>query len=1271
MTLNFPDSANTGDVFHDSTSGFSYEWNGTVWISTDPQRAANIKELDDISGSFNGSTTQFNLRVSSVAVEPVSDAQVLISVGGVMQNPTNDYTVSGSTITFTTAPSAGLTFFGVFLGQSLSLNTIADGTVSNTSFKAGTAGVGIQSGGVAIGVGITQINFIGVGNTVVSIGNTVNVSIASSTVGIDTTGTSFFNNITATGNLNVTGDLVYDEERVVNSIVSGTSTITNSNATQLLVSAGSTFNGDVDLGNATSDTITATGRFDSDIVPSTDNARDLGASGLEFKDLYIDGTANIDSLAADTAAIGDLTSGRVTFAGSSGELQDNAGLTFDGTTLAATRLAAPVAFTTSLTANQVSVTGVSTLTGAVDAQDIIKGYKYTAAPYSGTTTTLTVTVATKVSGQHRYHGQGSSLGYVIDGLQSPFLTLTPGNTYRFDQADSSNSSHQIKFYLESDKTGLYENGVTYNGTAGNSGAYTQIVVGDTTPTVLFYMCVNHGYMGNAAQTNSNILHSNYDAVIGRHLSVTGITTLTGNADFNGDLDVDGTTNLDVLDVDGASNFGDDVVFAGASYNVTWDKSANSIIWNDNAQALFGTGSDLKIRHDGTTGIIDNTDGNFSLRIGGENALLAVPNVGVTLYYDDQARINTTSVGVNVVGNVDCDSLNNAGISTFGDDVTFDGANYNAMWNETNSAFELNDNAKIKMGSGADMSIYHDGSNSYFENSTGYTYVKGDNISLAAKSVGENYLVANVNDGVDLYFNGSKKAETVTGGFTVTGTCSATAFAGDGSALTGVGGTIGVLHYNPVAGGEANITTGIGISFTTAVFPGSGTINVRQVSLGGTVIQAFGVGSSVRFSTSSLEMDMLSNFANDSVIAVELPANVVVDNAGDGNVAIGWTFRTTPVSNQVWVWGDNEYGGLGLNNADTPSYKGISSPVQLAGSNWVLAGSGGIQGFALLKTDGTLWRTGRGNYGNIGDNNDKHRSSPTQVPGTTWGDAVVGLYNFTVASKTDGTLWTWGNAGYAMGLNGPVGNGKSSPTQIPGTTWSSNARHGGQGSGHTRWIKTDGTLWAWGTNEYGQLGQGDKSHYSSPRQVGSSTNWVYTNRETVFSSFAVNTSGELYAWGRNNNGQLGLNNKTEQVNPTQVPGTNWSSVSARQYATLATKTDGTLWAWGTNTNGRLGQNNNTAYSSPRQIPGTNWNHQQICFLTNGSLALKTDGSMWGWGLNNRGALAEDSGNPSTQASDATAFSSPIQIMTDKTDWAGVQGHWNGYGMSAGLIQDTTP
>ena len=106
-----------------------------------------------------------------------------------------------------------------------------------------------------------------------------------------------------------------------------------------------------------------------------------------------------------------------------------------------------------------------------------------------------VTVATKTS-KHRYNGTGSSSGYKIDGTFSPTLELVPGNTYKFDQADSSNSGHPLRFYYESDKTTSFTTGVTTSGTPGNSGAYTQIVVSDTTPSVLHYQCSAHGYMGN-------------------------------------------------------------------------------------------------------------------------------------------------------------------------------------------------------------------------------------------------------------------------------------------------------------------------------------------------------------------------------------------------------------------------------------------------------------------------------------------------------------------------------------------------------------------------------------------------------------------------------------------------------------------------------------------------------------------------------------------------------------------------------------------------------
>ena len=125
------------------------------------------------------------------------------------------------------------------------------------------------------------------------------------------------------------------------------------------------------------------------------------------------------------------------------------------------------------------------------------------ATYTGNVKTLVVTVASK-TGAHRYNGSGSGSGYKIGGKESPFITLTPGRTYKFDQADSSNSGHPLRFYLEADKTTAYTTGVTTNGTAGSSGAYTQIVVSDSTPQVLHYQCSAHSLMGNAVQTNSNV-----------------------------------------------------------------------------------------------------------------------------------------------------------------------------------------------------------------------------------------------------------------------------------------------------------------------------------------------------------------------------------------------------------------------------------------------------------------------------------------------------------------------------------------------------------------------------------------------------------------------------------------------------------------------------------------------------------------------------------------------------------------------------------------------
>ena len=144
---------------------------------------------------------------------------------------------------------------------------------------------------------------------------------------------------------------------------------------------------------------------------------------------------------------------------------------------------------------------------------------------ANTVVTFTVTVASKTA-NHRYNGSGSGSGYYIDGSESPFITLLPGVTYDFDQSDNSNSGHPLLFYLESDKTTQYTTGVTASGSPGTDGK-TRIVVSDETPVVLHYQCSAHSLMGNAVATNSNVVNTNYDAVLRGRLNVTGNLVATG------------------------------------------------------------------------------------------------------------------------------------------------------------------------------------------------------------------------------------------------------------------------------------------------------------------------------------------------------------------------------------------------------------------------------------------------------------------------------------------------------------------------------------------------------------------------------------------------------------------------------------------------------------------------------------------------------------------------------------------------------------------------
>ena len=155
-------------------------------------------------------------------------------------------------------------------------------------------------------------------------------------------------------------------------------------------------------------------------------------------------------------------------------------------------------------------TSATTVVGAVNelnssvAGDLVIqtfGHRYN-SDGSNTYTQFTVTVAAKTS-THRYNGTGSGNGYLLNAKVAPFIDFKVGNTYRFDQSDNSNSTHPLLFYYDAARTTIYSTGVTTNGTPGASGAYTQIVVSETTPNILYYMCSSHPHMGNRIDVHSS------------------------------------------------------------------------------------------------------------------------------------------------------------------------------------------------------------------------------------------------------------------------------------------------------------------------------------------------------------------------------------------------------------------------------------------------------------------------------------------------------------------------------------------------------------------------------------------------------------------------------------------------------------------------------------------------------------------------------------------------------------------------------------------------
>jgi len=473
------------------------------------------------------------------------------------------------------------------------------------------------------------------------------------------------------------------------------------------------------------------------------------------------------------------------------------------------------------------------------------------------------------------------------------------------------------------------------------------------------------------------------------------------------------------------------------------------------------------------------------------------------------------------------------------------------------------------------------------------------------------------------------------GVATAGIVSATTLYGDGSNLTGVAMSIAPISYNPdVNDSRVPQASGIGITFTKRIIAGSGNVTLRIAGAAGTVVENFGVGSSVTINSNTVSFTPTADLTEGETYHISYPSGAFTNTGGDVSyVGTAYTFGAIKYAIQLWSWGDNSTGTLGLNDRTWRS-----SPTQVPGTTWNLHAAGWEHSLST-KTDGTLWTWGENYFGELGLNSRVSYSSPVQVPGS-WSSVGVGYY-LSRAVKTNGTLWSWGYNTYgAVGDNSRTT--RSSPVQIPGTTWASTPPFSGKFSSCA--TKTDGTLWTWGSNSYGQLGQNNRTQYSSPVQIPGTT-WGTDLEHKVTGSGQdgssvswIKTDGTLWGWGSNTQGQIGANNRTQYSSPVQVPGTTWKSVSSTAYATVGTKTDGTMWSWGMNEYGQQGQNDRTARSSPVQVPGTTWD---ICQNSGrgSTKALKTDGTLWAWGHNDDGQLG---------LNDQTNRSSPTQVPG--TSWS---------------------
>ena len=317
---------------------------------------------------------------------------------------------------------------------------------------------------------------------------------------------------------------------------------------------------------------------------------------------------------------------------------------------------------------------------------------------------------------------------------------------------------------------------------------------------------------------------------------------------------------------------------------------------------------------------------------------------------------------------------------------------------------------------------------------------------------------------------------------------------------------------------------------------------------------------------------------------------------------------------LWAWGHGSAGQIGDGALAQRPW-----PVRVGLDNDWVAITAGEQHSLGLKLDGTLWAWGLNSSGQLGIRSTVNTNAPAQVGTDDDWVAVSAGYTHSLALKKDGTVWAWGvNGNGQLGINSTVNT--NAPARVgTGDDWVAVSA----GDFHSLAFKRDGTLWAWGYNFYGQLGDGSTTQRLVPVQVGTDDDWTSAIVCGGYHSMAFRANGTLYAWGMNTYGQIGdTTTTTPRPAPVKVWGNDdWASATAGTHHSMAIKEDGSLWAWGNSDHGRLGLGTTTpSRSSPVKVAG-NDDWARVAPGQYHTLALKTNGTLWACGLNTYNNLGD--------------------------------------------------